>query len=70
MGREKFVERVWQQKETSRGTIIGQLQRLGASCDWEREAFTMAGAPGDPDGTQQNFHDAVIKVFVEMYDKA
>ncbi|TFL18535.1 valine--tRNA ligase [Jannaschia formosa] len=69
MGREAFLERVWQQKAKSRGTIIGQLQRLGASCDWDREAFTMGGAPGDPDPTQQNFHDAVIKVFVEMYER-
>ncbi|WP_308915207.1 valine--tRNA ligase [Jannaschia sp. LMIT008] len=69
MGRDAFLDRVWQQKAKSRGTIIGQLQRLGASCDWEREAFTMGGAPGDPDPTQQNFHDAVIKVFVEMYEK-
>ncbi|WP_298433004.1 valine--tRNA ligase [uncultured Jannaschia sp.] len=69
MGRERFLERVWQQKTQSRGTIIGQLQRLGASCDWDREAFTMGGAPGDPDPTQQNFHDAVIKVFVEMYEQ-
>ncbi|UWQ16923.1 valine--tRNA ligase [Jannaschia sp. M317] len=69
MGREKFLDRVWQQKTKSRGTIIGQLQRLGASCDWDREAFTMGGAPGDSDPTEQNFHDAVIKVFVEMYDK-
>ncbi|MFN3179516.1 MAG: class I tRNA ligase family protein, partial [Thermus sp.] len=38
MGREKFLSRVWQQKQSSRGTIIGQLQRLGASCDWDREA--------------------------------
>ena len=71
MGREKFLERVWQQKVKSRGTIIGQLKRLGASCDWSREAFTMGGAKGDPDaGTgAPNFHDAVIKVFVEMYNK-
>jgi valyl-tRNA synthetase len=70
MGREKFLDRVWQQKVASRGTIIGQLKRLGASCDWEREAFTMGGAPGDPDaGHGPNFHDAVIKVFVDMYDK-
>ncbi|WP_371153779.1 valine--tRNA ligase [Jannaschia sp. 2305UL9-9] len=69
MGRDAFLNRVWQQKQKSRGTIIGQLQRLGASCDWSREAFTMGGAPGDPDPTDQNFHDAVIKVFVEMYDK-
>jgi valyl-tRNA synthetase len=70
MGREKFLERVWQQKVASRGTIIGQLKRLGASCDWSREAFTMGGAPGDPDaGNGPNFHDAVIKVFVDMYNK-
>ena len=71
MGRDAFVERVWQQKTKSRGTIIGQLKRLGASCDWEREAFTMGGAPGDPDDRpgQPNFHDAVIRVFVDLYEK-
>ena len=70
MGREAFLDRVWQQKVKSRGTIIGQLKRLGASCDWSREAFTMGGAEGDPDrGNHANFHDAVIKVFVEMYNK-
>jgi valyl-tRNA synthetase len=70
MGREAFLTRVWQQKVASRGTIIGQLQRLGASCDWDREAFTMGGAKGDPDlGKTQNFHDAVIKVFVDMFHK-
>lgn len=69
MGREAFVGRVWQQKAKSRGTIIGQLQRLGASCDWDREAFTMSGAEGAPAGEDGNFHDAVIKVFVDMYNK-
>ncbi len=69
MGREAFLSRVWQQKVKSRGTIIGQLQRLGASADWDREAFTMSGAPGAPAGEEGNFHDAVIKVFVEMYNK-
>ena len=69
MGRDKFLSRVWEQKVKSRGTIIGQLQRLGASCDWDREAFTMSGAPGAPAGEDGNFHDAVIKVFVEMYKK-
>jgi valyl-tRNA synthetase len=69
MGREKFTARVWQQKKKSRGTIIGQLQRLGASCDWDREAFTMSGAPGAPEGEEGNFHDAVIKVFVDLYNK-
>ena len=71
MGREAFIERVWQQKVKTRGTIIGQLKRLGASCDWSREAFTMGGAAGDPDrdSVTANFHDAVIKVFVDMFDK-
>ncbi|MEL7416953.1 MAG: class I tRNA ligase family protein, partial [Pseudomonadota bacterium] len=48
---------------------VDQLKRLGASCDWSREAFTMSGAPGAPAGNEGNFHDAVIKVFVEMYNK-
>ena len=69
MGREAFEKRVWQQKIKSRGTIIGQLKRLGASCDWSREAFTMSGAPSAPEGEDGNFHDAVIKVFVDMYNK-
>ncbi len=69
MGREAFTARVWQQKVKSRGTIISQLKRLGASCDWSREAFTMSGAPGAPAGEEGNFHDAVIKVFVDMYNK-
>jgi valyl-tRNA synthetase len=68
MGRDAFTARVWQQKIKSRGTIIGQLKRLGASCDWSREAFTMSGAPNAPAGEEGNFHDAVIKVFVEMYN--
>lgn len=69
MGREAFTLRVWDQKKKSRGTIIGQLQRLGASCDWSREAFTMSGAPNAPAGEEGNFHDAVIKVFVDLYNK-
>ena len=69
MGRETFIERVWEQKVKTRGTIIGQLKRLGASADWSREAFTMSGAPQAPKGEDGNFHDAVIKVFVEMYEK-
>ena len=59
MGREAFLEKVWEWKEESGGQIINQLKRLGASCDWDREAFTMSG----------NFPDTVIKVFVEMYNK-
>ncbi|NRB36223.1 MAG: class I tRNA ligase family protein, partial [Rhodobacteraceae bacterium] len=69
LGREAFLEKVWEWKEQSGGTIIEQLKRLGASCDWSRNAFTMSGAPGAPAGNEGNFHDAVIKVFVDMYDK-
>ncbi len=69
MGRDKFLARVWQQKQKSRGNIRSQLERLGASCDWDREAFTMSGAPGAPAGEEGNFHDAVIRVFVDMYNK-
>jgi valyl-tRNA synthetase len=72
LGREKFLEKVWQWKEQSGGTIVNQLKRLGASCDWNRTAFTMAGAQGDTrigHENSPNFHDAVIKVFVEMYNK-
>ena len=69
MGRDAFTLRVWEQKKKSRGTIIGQLKRLGASADWSREAFTMSGAPNAPEGEEGNFHDAVIKVFVDLYNK-
>ncbi|MDC0739667.1 valine--tRNA ligase [Cognatishimia sp. SS12] len=70
LGREKFLEKVWDWKAQSGGTIINQLKRLGASADYERAAFTMSGAPGAPaDEAGGNFHDAVIKVFVEMYNK-
>ncbi|MFK7752764.1 MAG: valine--tRNA ligase [Sedimentitalea sp.] len=70
LGREAFTAKIWDWKAESGGTIVNQLKRLGASCDWSREAFTMSGAPGAPaDVAKGNFHDAVIKVFVEMYDK-
>ena len=70
LGRDAFLEKVWEWKGESGGTIINQLKRLGASCDWYREAFTMSGAPNAPsDVAGGNFHDAVIKVFVEMYNK-
>ncbi len=72
LGREKFLEKVWEWKEKSGGTIVEQLKRLGASCDFSRTAFTMAGAAGDTRTGHENspnFHDAVIKVFVEMYNK-
>ena len=57
LGREAFVERVWEWKGESGGTITGQLRRLGASCDWSRERFTM------DDGLSA----AVRKVFVDLY---
>ena len=70
MGREAFLEKVWEWKGQYGDTIINQLKRLGSSCDWSRNAFTMSGAPGAPASDQNgNFHDAVIKVFVEMYNK-
>ncbi|WP_299370758.1 valine--tRNA ligase [uncultured Tateyamaria sp.] len=69
LGREAFTQKIWDWKAESGGTIVSQLKRLGASCDWSREAFTMSGAPGAPDGNDGNFHDAVIKVFVDMYNK-
>ncbi|MEL6463522.1 MAG: valine--tRNA ligase [Pseudomonadota bacterium] len=69
LGREAFTQKIWEWKAQSGGTIRDQLKRLGASCDWSREAFTMSGAPGAPEGNEGNFHDAVIKVFVEMYNK-
>ena len=68
MGREAFTAKVWEWKQESGGTIIEQLKRLGASCDWSRNAFTMSGAPNAPEGEEGNFHDAVIKVFVKMYE--
>ena len=59
LGREKFLERVWSWKEESGGTITRQLRRLGASCDWSRERFTM----------DEGFSRAVVKVFVDLYNK-
>ena len=58
MGRTKFVERVWEWKAESGGTIVNQLKRLGASCDWSRERFTM----------DEGLSKAVLKVFVELYN--
>ena len=69
MSREEFLRHVWDWKTEKGGTIIEQMKRLGSGCDWERNAFTMSGAPGAPEGNEGNFHDAVIKVFVEMYEK-
>ncbi len=57
IGREEFLKKVWAWKEESGGTITSQLRRLGASCDWSRERFTM----------DEGLSKAVRKVFVELY---
>ena len=57
LGREKFLERVWAWKAESGGVIVNQLKRLGASCDWSRERFTM----------DEGLSRAVIKVFVALH---
>ena len=57
MGREAFLQRVWAWKEESGGTISTQLRRLGASCDWSRERFTL----------DEGLSRAVLKVFVQLY---
>ncbi|WP_418594400.1 valine--tRNA ligase [Ponticoccus sp. (in: a-proteobacteria)] len=68
--RADFLNHVWDWKTQYGDTIIQQMHRLGSSCDWERNAFTMSGAPGAPEADSTgNFHDAVIKVFVDMYEK-
>jgi valyl-tRNA synthetase len=70
MSREDFLGKVWEWKAQYGNTIIDQLKRLGSSCDWSRNAFTMSGAPGAPEADAKgNFHDAVIKVFVDLYGK-
>jgi valyl-tRNA synthetase len=58
LGRDAFIERVWKWKGESGGQIIGQLKRLGASCDWERERFTM----------DEGLSKAVRTVFVKLYE--
>jgi valyl-tRNA synthetase len=58
IGREKFVEKVWAWKEESGNTILNQLKRLGASCDWSRERFTM----------DEGLSKAVVKVFVDLFN--
>ncbi|MBF0390950.1 MAG: valine--tRNA ligase [Desulfamplus sp.] len=57
LGREKFIEAVWKWREESGGAIINQLKKIGASCDWARERFTM----------DAGLSDAVRKVFVRLY---
>src|SRR3546814_7697598 len=57
IGRQEFIERVWAWREQSGGIILKQLRRLGASCDWSRERFTM----------DAGLSEAVLKVFVTLY---
>ncbi|MDP1580675.1 MAG: class I tRNA ligase family protein, partial [Candidatus Didemnitutus sp.] len=59
LGREKFLEKVWQWRDEKGGIILQQLQALGASCDWERTQFTM-----DP-----HYSEAVLTVFVDLFQK-
>ena len=59
LGREKFLEEVWKWKEDSGNKISSQMKTLGVSCDWSRERFTM----------DEGLSNAVLKVFVDLYDK-
>jgi valyl-tRNA synthetase len=59
LGRDKFIAKVWQWKEQYGSTIIHQLKRLGASCDWQRIRFTM----------DEEYSKAVVEVFVRLYEK-
>ena len=59
IGREKFLEYAWEWKEKYGGIILNQLQKLGASCDWDREAFTM----------DEKRSEQVIDMFIHLYDK-
>ena len=60
LGREKFLERAWEWKKEYGGRIISQLKKLGSSCDWDRERFTM----------DEGCNKAVTEVFVKMHEKA
>ncbi len=59
LGREKFLERAWEWKKVYGGRIVEQLKKLGSSCDWERERFTM----------DEGLSNAVLEVFVNLYKK-
>ena len=59
LGREEFLKRVWGWKQEYGSTIVKQIRSLGASCDWTRERFTL----------DEGYHDAVLKVFVALYEK-
>ncbi|MEM8771429.1 MAG: valine--tRNA ligase [Pseudomonadota bacterium] len=63
--REEFIEKVWEWRHESGGAILNQLKRLGATCDWSRERFTM-GDNGEPDDQMVK---AVMKVFVDLYNE-
>ena len=65
IGREAFVKKVWDWRHESGGQIINQLKRLGATCDWSRERFTM-GENGEADDQMVK---AVMKVFVDLYNE-
>ena len=58
LGREKFIEKIWEWKEQSGGTITQQMRRLGNSVDWENERFTM----------DEGFSGAVQEVFIRLYN--
>ena len=58
LGREKFIDRMWNWKNESRGTIIEQLRQIGCSCDWERERFTL----------DEGLSKSVRTAFVRLYD--
>ncbi|MFH1397936.1 MAG: valine--tRNA ligase [Candidatus Omnitrophota bacterium] len=59
LGRDKFIQRVWQWKEEYGSTIIRQLKKLGSSCDWQRIRFTM----------DEEYSKSVVEVFVRLYEK-
>ncbi|MBN2483296.1 MAG: valine--tRNA ligase [Candidatus Omnitrophica bacterium] len=59
IGREKFIEKLWEWKDQYGSTIIGQLKKLGASCDWQRQRFTM----------DASYSEAVKETFVRLYEK-
>ncbi|MEM7439599.1 MAG: valine--tRNA ligase [Pseudomonadota bacterium] len=71
LSREEFLGLAWEYKEFTADGIVNQLKKLGASCDWSRNAFTMSGAPGDTRKGHENspnFHDAVLRTFVDLYN--
>merc|ERR1719253_2194828 len=59
VGREKFLERVWEWKDEKGGAIVQQLRRIGASCDWSRQQFTL----------NEHMSGAVIEAFIRLHEK-